>query len=104
MSKQTQITQFITDNSGSTYRTADMCEQIGCSLPTLLKFIKANPDMFEKTGHGIYTLNANTKTMTVSETTQVHTQEVSTTETDIMDNVVAAPIYQPSTPRPTFDW
>jgi len=104
MSKQTQIRDFVTNNSGNTYKTSQMCEEIGCSLPTLLKFIKENPDMFEKSGHGRYLISANTKTMTASDTTNVHTNTVSDPETQVMDNVVAAPIYQPSTPRPRFDW
>lgn len=108
MSKQDQIKQFIDNNVGNEYRTADLAEHVGCSLPTILSFIKNNAHRFEKTGHGKYFIKTEAKTMTVSESSisdsEHEIDSVVHEEMTTVSDVVALPVYQPSTPRPTFDW
>lgn len=108
MSKQDQIKQFVETNVGREYRTIDIADQVGCSLPTILSFIKNNSTSFEKTGHGKYLIKAEAKTMTVSESSTDNSEHeidsVVHEEMSTVADVVALPIYQPSTPRPTFDW
>jgi len=103
MSKQTQITEFINSNPQSVYTTAELCQHIGCSLPTILKFIKENADRFEKQSRGTYKIvSSNTNIMEAgsSETSSTsvvtsYSPEEVTMITSSLDNDI---------PKPTFDW
>lgn len=53
-SKTPQIEQFVNSHINSTFSTKEMCELAGVSLPTLLNYIKANPERFELVSYGTY--------------------------------------------------
>jgi hypothetical protein len=75
-SKTPAIEAFVTSNVGKTFATKDMCEQIGCSLPTLLSYIKANPMKFTQTSYGSYLLNTDvTSTTTLSTSSNLTDEE-----------------------------
>jgi hypothetical protein len=46
-------------NNGKTFSTKEMCKEIGVSLPTLLAFIKNNPDTFSSMSYGVYKIEVN---------------------------------------------
>jgi len=108
MSKQQQLNDFATNNSGETFRTADICIAVDCSLPTVLNFIKKNPNLFEKTGHGIYKVLSSTQQMVAGESayaaSSVDVAEPVHEEMTTVSEVTSIPVYNPTTPRPTFDW
>lgn len=75
-SKTPAIEAFVSSNIGKSFSTKEMCEQIGCSLPTLLSYIKANPIKFTQTSYGSYLLNSDvTSTTTLSASTQMTDDE-----------------------------
>lgn len=114
MSKQGTIRQFVESNSGSTFKTSEMCERVGCTLPTLLRFIKDNDSLFTKVGHGKYQLSATSQqaVVAVAQTPdEDHSpypslvDEIVNEELSSVDQVTT--VYQdpqPSTIKPTFDW
>lgn len=101
MAKQTEILTFVNNNTNQQYRTADMCQQIGCSLPTLLKFIKNNPERFTKVSHGVYTIKA--QTMSVGSSSLEHVSIVHEEMTPVSE-VINQQNEEPSHHRPIFDW
>lgn len=71
-SKTPAIENFIASNVGKSFATKEMCDQIGCSLPTLLNYIKANASKFTLVSYGTYTINAgvaSNNTLTTSSVT-----------------------------------
>ena len=60
-SKTPLIQEFISMNNGKTFSTKEMCREIGVSLPTLLAFIKNNPDTFSSMSYGVYKIEVNTQ-------------------------------------------
>jgi hypothetical protein len=60
-SKTPLIQEFISMNNGKIFSTKEMCKEIGVSLPTLLAFIKNNPDFFSSMSYGVYKIEVNTQ-------------------------------------------
>lgn len=60
MSKTAQIQQYVNNNPNLCIKTKDMAENCSVSLPTLLKYIKNNPEQFEKVEHGKYKILSTT--------------------------------------------
>jgi hypothetical protein len=58
-SKTPLIQEFIAANNGKIYSTKEMCTEIGVSLPTLLAFIKNNPESFAQQAYGVYKIEVN---------------------------------------------
>jgi hypothetical protein len=58
MSKQNDIETYINTITGATVTTAALCDACKCTLPTVLTFIKNNPNRFEKVKRGTYTVKA----------------------------------------------
>ena len=58
MSKTQNIQAYIDTIIGATVTTKALCASAGCTLPTLLTYIRNNPFRFEKAGHGKYTIKA----------------------------------------------
>lgn len=56
MTKQNTIQQYIDTIIGGTITTKSLCQATGCTLPTVLTFIKNHPDRFEKVKRGTYTI------------------------------------------------
>ena len=74
-SKTPAIENFVNNNVGKTFATKQMCEEIGCSLPTLLGYIKANPIKFTQTSYGSYLLNSNVTSSTTLSSSVNYTDE-----------------------------
>jgi excisionase family DNA binding protein len=75
-SKTPAIETFINTNTGKTFSTKEMCEQIGCSLPTLLSYIKSNSVKFTQTSYGSYLINSEiTSTTTLNSSEQISDEE-----------------------------
>lgn len=60
-SKTPLIQEFISMNNGKIYSTKEMCKEIGVSLPTLLAFIKNNPESFSLQSYGVYKIESATQ-------------------------------------------
>jgi hypothetical protein len=58
-SKTPIIQEFISMNNGKIFSTKEMCKEIGVSLPTLLAYIKNNPDTFTSMSYGVYKIEVN---------------------------------------------
>jgi hypothetical protein len=58
MAKKDSIEQYINTIVGATVTTKALCTATGCSLPTVLSFIKENASRFEKVKRGTYTVRA----------------------------------------------
>lgn len=113
MSKQQLIQQFVDDNIGQEYRTVAIAEVVGCTLPTVLSFIKNNPDRFEKISHGKYLIKSQTFSVSVSDSSL---DSLDSTESDITDNnfnnkeisssseVNLISTYHSNISLPKFDW
>lgn len=71
MSKQNQIEQYINTIVGGTITTASLCVAAGCTLPTVLSYIKNNPHRFEKVKRGTYTILAAKQEMQAGSTSSV---------------------------------
>lgn len=56
MSKQQLIAQYVDQHIGETITTTQLAEAVGCTLPTVLSFIKNNEQRFVKTGRGRYAI------------------------------------------------
>lgn len=54
--KKDAIEQYINTIVGATVRTQALAVSVGCSLPTVLAYIKENAHRFEKVKHGSYTI------------------------------------------------
>lgn len=63
-SKAPAIEAFVNANVGKTLSTKEMCEHIGCSLPTLLSYIKTNAIKFTQTTYGSYLINSDVTSIT----------------------------------------
>lgn len=69
MTKQQNIENYINTIIGATVTTSALAMATGCTLPTVLKFIKNNSDRFEKAGRGAYRILAvSAVTLDVSNT------------------------------------
>ena len=66
MSKQQNIERYINTIVGGTVTTTSLCLSVGCTLPTVLTYIKNNPDRFEKVKRGTYTILAAKQQMQAS--------------------------------------
>jgi hypothetical protein len=110
MSKHNQIMEFINNNVNTSFRTTQMAETVGCSLPTILSFIKNNPSRFNKTGHGIYTILPESQEMSISTSgiSEISTERqpslLDTIVHEEMTTVETVSTNQSNYPRPTFDW
>lgn len=68
MSKQNTIEQYINTIIGGTVTTKSLCQATGTTLPTVLTFIRKNPQRFQRVARGSYTIlaastqNSNTNT------------------------------------------
>lgn len=69
-SKTPAIEAFVNANVGKTFSTKEMCEHIGCSLPTLLSYIKANAIKFTQTTYGSYLINSNITSITTIDSSE----------------------------------
>ena len=58
MSKTQNIQAYIDTIIGATVTTKALCTSAGCTLPTMLTYIRNNPSRFEKAGHGKYIIKA----------------------------------------------
>lgn len=58
MAKSQAIETYINTIIGATVTTKALCVATGCSLPTVLAFIKNHPNRFEKVKRGTYTVRA----------------------------------------------
>ena len=54
MTKQQNIQAYIDTIIGGTVTTKSLALATGCTLPTLLTFIRNNSDRFKKVKHGTY--------------------------------------------------
>lgn len=63
MAKRDAIEQYINTIVGATVTTKALCLATGCSLPTVLSFIKDNASRFEKVKRGTYTIRAASVTL-----------------------------------------
>lgn len=68
-SKTPAIAAFVSSNVGKSFSTKQMCEQIGCSLPTLLSYIKTNAIQFTQTTYGSYLINSEVTSITTLDST-----------------------------------
>jgi len=63
-SKNNDIEAYINTVIGAIVNTNALAKSTGCSLPTILNYIKTNPSRFEKAGRGRYRiLAANNQTV-----------------------------------------
>lgn len=83
MSKQTRIQDYVNTIVGATITTKSLCISCDCTLPTVLTYIKNNPQRFEKTGRGSYRVLA---------------------ESTIVQQVASTPPPQIGLNHTTFDW
>lgn len=74
-SKTPAIEAFVSRSVGQAFSTKEMCEQIGCSLPTLLTYIKANPAKFTQTSYGNYLINSDVTSITTIDSSSSVTDE-----------------------------
>lgn len=74
-SKTPAIESFVNANVGKTFTTKEMCEQIGCSLPTLLTYIKANAIKFTQTTYGSYLINSAVTSITTLDSAEITSDE-----------------------------
>lgn len=58
MAKKASITEYIDTIIGATVTTKALTVATGCSLPTVLSYIKENSSRFEKVKRGTYTIRA----------------------------------------------
>jgi hypothetical protein len=58
MSKSQDIENYINTIVGATVSTTALCTSCGCTLPTVLSYIRNNPSRFEKAGRGKYLIKA----------------------------------------------
>ena len=58
MSKHIHISSYINTIVGATVTTKALCASCDCTLPTILSYIKNNPNRFQKIAHGKYTIKA----------------------------------------------
>lgn len=63
-SKTPIIQKFVSTNFNQTFSTKEMCAAIGVSLPTLLAFIKINPENFQSINYGVYRIVQTTSVQT----------------------------------------
>lgn len=56
MSKQTKIEEYINTIIGGTVTTKALCQATGTTLPTVLTFIRKNPQRFHRVARGMYTI------------------------------------------------
>lgn len=68
MAKKDVIEQYINTIIGGTVTTKALCDATGCSLPTILTFIKNNASRFEKVKRGTYTIRAAAATFVTNNT------------------------------------
>ena len=68
MAKRDAIEQYINTIVGATVTTKALCVATGCSLPTVLSFIKDNASRFEKVKRGTYTIRAASVTLDTNST------------------------------------
>lgn len=66
MSKQQDIHNYINTIVGATVTTSSLCIACKCTLPTVLTYIKNNPNRFEKVSRGSYRILAATMTNTTN--------------------------------------
>jgi hypothetical protein len=74
-SKTPAIESFLSSNVGKSFATKDMCDEIGCSLPTLLNYIKANPGKFTQVSYGTYLINSDVTSITTINSASSVTDE-----------------------------
>jgi excisionase family DNA binding protein len=75
-SKTPAIEAFVNANVGKTFTTKEMCEQIGCSLPTLLSYLKNNVMKFTMVSYGSYLINSDvTSTTTLNSADSITDEE-----------------------------
>jgi hypothetical protein len=58
MSKQTKIEEYINTIIGGTVTTKALCEATNTTLPTVLTYIRKNPQRFHRVARGTYTVLA----------------------------------------------
>lgn len=58
MAKKQVIEDYINTVIGATVTTNALCIATGCSLPTVLSYIKDHPERFDKVKRGTYTIKA----------------------------------------------
>ena len=58
MSKQDTIEQYINTIIGGTVTTKALCDATQTTLPTVLTYIRKNPQRFQKVSRGTYTILA----------------------------------------------
>jgi len=68
MAKRDAIEHYINTIVGATVTTKALCVATGCSLPTVLSFIKDNASRFEKVKRGTYTIRAASVTLDTNST------------------------------------
>lgn len=100
-SKSQIIQNWVSNNVHTQFSTTKLAAELNVSLPTLLGFIKANPQFFKKIKHGTYEVIAYTAvTPAASANAQPMTQTVVISNSEIEDdtnlqsNIVDRP----------FDW
>jgi len=74
-SKTPAIENFLTENVGKSFPTKEMCDKIGCSLPTLLNYIKSNPSKFTQISYGTYHINSDVTSITTMNSVDNVTDE-----------------------------
>lgn len=73
MTKQQNIETYINTVIGAIVTTSALAKSTGCTLPTVLKYIKNNPNRFQKEGKGTYRILA-VSTVVTEATTQANNQ------------------------------
>lgn len=68
MAKRDSIEQYINTIIGATVTTKALTIATGCSLPTVLSYIKENSSRFEKVKRGTYTIRAASVTLDTTNT------------------------------------
>lgn len=67
MTKQQTILTYIDTIIGGTVSTKSLCLATGCSLPTVLTFIKNHSDRFKKVKHGTYLILTSAVTLDTND-------------------------------------
>jgi hypothetical protein len=78
MSKQKKIEEYINTIVGATISTTSLATSAGCTLPTVLTFIKNNPHRFTKVSRGRYTI--------VAESISSAASNINTTPISVVDS------------------
>ena len=72
MSKQKDIETYINTIVGATVTTTALATASKCSLPTVLAYIKNNPQRFTRVSRGKYTINASVTSNTDTSNLPTH--------------------------------